>query len=196
MKIVLAITGASGAIYAQRLLDVLVGENPKSENRNPKSVEVHLITTKHSREVIALELPKGDLVVPPSVIQYDERDSMFVPFVSGSAKFDAMVLCPASMGMIGRIASGVSDSTITRAADVFLKERRKLILVPREAPFNLIHLRNMATLTEAGAVIIPASPSFYTKPKTLTEAADTVVARILDHLGVEHRLAKRWQSEE
>jgi len=118
---------------------------------------------------------------------------MFVPFVSGSARFDSMVVIPASMGTIGRIAHGTSDSTVARAADVFLKERRRLILVPRESPYNLIHLRNMATLTEAGATIIPASPSFYTKPKTITELVDTVVARILDHLGIDHQLVKRWQ---
>lgn len=193
MNIVLAITGASGAIYAQRLLDALSDGIPTPESRASPPHEVHLIITQHAREVIALELPKGELVVPPHVVQYDERDSMFVPFVSGSARFDAMVLCPASMGMIGRIAGGVSDSTIARAADVFLKERRKLILVPREAPYNLIHLRNMTALTEAGAVIIPASPSFYTKPKSLTELADTIVARILDHLGIGHNLVRRWQ---
>jgi len=100
------------------------------------------------------------------------------------------------MGTIGRIANGVSDSTIARAADVFLKERRKLIFVPREAPYNLIHLRNMATLTEAGALIIPASPSFYTKPKTITELVDTIIARVLDQLGIEHQLVKRWRSDE
>ena len=94
------------------------------------------------------------------------------------------------------MAHGVSDSTIARAADVFLKERRKLILVPREAPYNLIHLRNMATLTEAGAMIIPASPSFYTKPKTITELVDTIIARVLDQLGIEHQLVKRWRSDE
>src|SRR5262249_10891049 len=99
-------------------------------------------------------------------------------------------------GTIGRIAHGVSDNTITRAADVFLKERRKLIFVPRESPYNLIHLRNMATLTEAGATIIPASPAFYHKPKTITELVDTIIARVLDHLGVEHKLVKQWQTGE
>lgn len=180
MKIVVAATGASGAIYTQRLLDNLGGH------------EVHFISTKHAREVQALELP-GGLKVPATVKQYEEHGSMFVPFVSGSAKFDAMVVIPASMGTIGRVANGVSDSTVARAADVFLKERRKLIFVPREAPYNLIHLRNMATLTEAGATIIPASPSFYTKPQTIVELVDTIVARVLDHLGVEHRLGQRWQ---
>jgi 4-hydroxy-3-polyprenylbenzoate decarboxylase len=186
MKIVVAMTGASGAIYTQRLLD----------NLDPQKHEIHFISTKHAREVGQLELAKGELKIAPSVIQYDENGSMFVPFVSGSAKLDAMVVIPASMGTIGRVANGVSDSTIARAADVFLKERRKLILVPREAPYNLIHLRNMAALTEAGATIIPASPSFYTKPKTITELVDTVIARVLDHLGIEHQLVKRWRSNE
>ena len=183
MKIVVAMTGASGAIYTQRLLD----------NLDPRSHEIHFISTKHAREVAGIELPKGELKMDARVVRYDENDSMFVPFVSGSARFDSMVVIPASMGTIGRIAHGTSDSTVARAADVFLKERRRLILVPRESPYNLIHLRNMATLTEAGATIIPASPSFYTKPKTITELVDTVVARILDHLGVDHQLVKRWQ---
>lgn len=174
-------TGASGAIYAQRLLDNLTGH------------EVHFIATKHAGEVAALELP-GGLKVPVGVKRYEENGSMFVPFVSGSAKLDAMVIIPASMGTVGRIASGCSDSTIARAADVFLKERRKLIVVPRESPFNLIHLRNMVTLTEAGAIILPANPAFYNKPATITDLVDTIVARVLDHLGIEHQLVKRWQS--
>jgi 4-hydroxy-3-polyprenylbenzoate decarboxylase len=186
MKLVIAMTGASGAIYTQRLLD----------NVDPSQHEIHFISTKHAREVAGIELPKGELKMDARVIQYDENDSMFVPFVSGSAKFDAMVVIPASMGTIGRIAYGTSDSTVARAADVFLKERRKLILVPREAPYNLIHLRNMATLTEAGATVIPASPSFYSKPKTIVELVDTIIARVLDHLGIEHKLVKRWKSGE
>ena len=183
MKIVVAMTGASGAIYTQRLLD----------NLDPNRHEIHFISTKHAREVAGIELPKGELKLDARVVRYDESDSMFVPFVSGSAKFDAMAVIPASMGTIGRIANGTSDSTVARAADVFLKERRKLILVPRETPYNLIHLRNMATLTEAGATIIPASPAFYNKPKTITELVDTIIARVLDHLGIEHELVKRWQ---
>lgn len=186
MKIVVAMTGASGATYTQRLLD----------NLDPALHEIHFVATGHAREVAQIELPKGELKLDSRVIQYREDDSMFVPFVSGSAKFDAMVIIPASMGTIGRVANGFSDSTIARAADVFLKERRKLIFVPREAPYNLIHLRNMATLTEAGAIIVPASPSFYSKPKTLTDAVDTIIARVLDHLGIDHKLVKRWQSRE
>jgi 4-hydroxy-3-polyprenylbenzoate decarboxylase len=186
MKIVVAMTGASGAIYTQRLLD----------NLDSQQHEIHFISTKHAREVAQLELPKGEVKIAPSVIQYDENGSMFVPFVSGSARLDAMVVIPASMGTIGRVANGVSDGTIARAADVFLKERRTLIFVPRESPYNLIHLRNMAVLTEAGATIIPASPSFYNKPKTIAEVVDTITARVLDHLGIEHKLVKRWQGRE
>jgi 4-hydroxy-3-polyprenylbenzoate decarboxylase len=186
MKLLIAMTGASGAIYTQRLLD----------NLDSRKHDISFIETRHAREVAQLELPKGELVMNPRVKQYDESDSMFVPFVSGSVKFDAMVIIPASMGTIGRIANGVSDTTIARAADVFLKERRKLILVPRESPFNLIHLRNMATLTGAGATIIPANPSFYSEPKTITDLVDTIIARVLDHLGIEHKLVKRWQSAE
>jgi len=183
MKLVIAMTGASGALYTQRLLD----------NLDPRQHEIHFIATHHAGEVSALELPDG-LKIPSGVKVYAETGSMLVPFVSGSVKFDAMVVKPASMGTIGRIANGVSDNTIARAADVFLKERRKLILVPREAPYNLIHLRNMATLTEAGATIIPASPSFYSQPQTIPELVDTIIARVLDHLGIEHQLTKRWQS--
>ena len=180
MNLVVAATGASGAIYTQRLLDNLSGH------------EVHFISTRHAREVQQLELP-GGLKISDDAKQYEDDGSMFVPFVSGSAKFDAMVVIPASMGTIGRVANGASDSTVARAADVFLKERRKLIFVPRESPYNLIHLRNMAALTEAGATIIPASPPFYNKPKTITDLVDGVIARVLDHLGIEHNLVKRWQ---
>lgn len=183
MKLVIAATGASGAIYTQRLL----------ANLDPRTHQVHFIATKHAQEVAALELP-GGLQIPAGVTVYAETGSMLVPFVSGSAKFDAMVVIPASMGTVGRIATGVSDSTIARAADVFLKERRQLILVPREAPYNLIHLRNMVALTEAGATIIPASPSFYAQPQTIAGLVDTIVARVLDHLGIGHNLVRRWQS--
>jgi 4-hydroxy-3-polyprenylbenzoate decarboxylase len=181
MKLVVAITGASGAIYAQRLLD----------NLDARQHEIHLVCSDYARQVIAEEL--GKLAVAAEVIQHSGDKSMSVPFVSGSAKFDAMIVVPCSMGTLGRIANGASDSTIARAADVFLKERRKLILIPRESPYNLIHVRNMAAVIEAGATVIPASPSFYSHPKSVTEVVDTIVARVLDHLGIEHKLAKRWQ---
>jgi 4-hydroxy-3-polyprenylbenzoate decarboxylase len=183
MKLVLAITGASGAIYAQRLLD----------NLDPKRHEIHLVMSDYARQVIWEEL-EHELKMDKRVLQHRGNSSMHVPFVSGSAKVDAMVIVPCSMGTLGRIAHGASDDTISRAADVFLKERRKLILVPREAPYNLIHVRNMATVIEAGATVIPASPSFYGRPKTVQQVVDTIVARVLDHLGIEHKLIKRWKS--
>lgn len=180
MKLVLAATGASGAIYLQRLLSLI----------DCQEHEVHLVFSAYARQVIAEEL--GGLLIPEGVHQHGDK-TMNVPFVSGSARFDAMVIVPCSMGTLGRIAAGTSDSTILRAADVFLKERRKLILVPRETPWNLIHARNMVTLLEAGASILPASPGFYSRPKTIEELADTVVVRILDQLGLEAPGAFRWQ---
>ena len=183
MKLVFAATGASGAIYLQRLLDRV----------SPRDHEIHLVLSEHAREVVREEI--GELRVPEGVTQHGDR-SMFVPFVSGSARFDAMVIAPCSMGTLGRIAAGTSEGTILRAADVFLKERRRLILVPRETPWSLIHARNVVAVTEAGAIVMPACPSFYSKPQTVEAVADTVVSRILDHLGVENAGAFRWKSDE
>ena len=179
MKLVVAATGASGAIYLQRLL----------ARMDCSAHEVHLVLSGYARQVIAEEI--GALNVPAGVQQHGDK-TMNVPFVSGSTRFDAMVVCPCSMGTLGRIAAGTSDSTLLRAADVFLKERRKLILVPRETPWNLIHARNIVALIEAGAVILPASPGFYSRPQTIEEVADTVVARILDQLGLPNADAFRW----
>ena len=180
MKLVIAATGASGAIYLQRLLAQI----------DPTVHEIHLVFSNYAKQVIHEEL--GELLVPVGIHQHGDR-TMNVPFVSGSARFDAMVIVPCSMGTLGRIAAGTSDSTILRAADVFLKERRRLILVPRETPWNLIHARNVVTLMEAGASILPASPGFYSRPRTLEELADTVVARILDQLGLPNTGTFRWQ---
>ena len=179
MKLVIAGTGASGALYLQRLLAQI----------DPAAHEVHLVLSGYARQVIAEEL--GELAVPAGVQTHGDK-SMNVPFASGSAQFDAMVVVPCSMGTLGRIASGVSDSVILRAADVFLKERRKLILVPREAPWNLIHARNVVTLLEAGAVILPASPGFYAKPASIEALVDSLVARILDQIGLPAPTAFRW----
>ena len=179
MRIVIAGTGASGAIYLQRLLAQI----------DTAAHEVHLLLSPFAKQVIHGEL--GELKVPDGVTQHGDR-SMNAPFASGSALFDAMVIVPCSMGTIGRIASGTSETAILRAADVFLKERRRLILVPRETPWNLIHARNVVTLIEAGAVVMPASPGFYSRPKTLDEVADTVVHRILDQLGLPVPKAFRW----
>jgi 4-hydroxy-3-polyprenylbenzoate decarboxylase len=182
MKIVVAVTGASGSLYAQRLLQLL-HDDPMGPH------EVHVALSSHAREVAEAEV--GKLAIPDGFAVHGDS-SMQVPYVSGSARFDAMVIVPCSMGTLGRIAHGYSDSAIARAADVFLKEKRKLILVPRETPWNLIQARNVVTLLEAGAEIIPAIPAFYHRPQTVLDVVDTVVARILDHLSLEHALTKRW----
>ncbi len=182
MKFVLAATGASGSIYMQRLLVRL----------DAREHEIHLVLSSHARQVAAAELPDGRLTIPEGVCVHDER-SMYVPFTSGSTHFDAMAIVPCSMGTLARIAAGTSDNNILRAADVFLKERRKLILVPRETPWNLIHARNVVSVLEAGALVLPAVPSFYHRPASVEEVVDTVVFRILDHLGLPAADAQRWQ---
>ncbi len=183
MKILIAVTGASGMIYTQRLLD----------NLDPAEHEIHLVSSAYAQSVIAQELPDG-LRLAPGVARHGLK-SMNAPFASGSNPCDAMVVIPCSMGTLGRIAHGYSEDVLLRAADVALKERKKLILVPRETPLNLIHVKNLELLLLAGATIIPANPSFYLLPKTIAEVADTVVARVLDHLGVPNRLLPRWQQE-
>src|SRR2546421_5129799 len=145
-----------------------------------------------ANEVAKQEL--DDFKIPSNVSQHSEND-MNVPFVSGSARFDAMVVVPCSMATLGRIASGSSDTALLRAADVFLKERRKLVLVPRETPWNLIHARNIVTLLEAGAVVLPAIPSFYSRPNSLVDVVDTVVWRILDQIGLPSSRAYRWADQ-
>ena len=179
MKLVIAATGASGTIYLQRLLEQI----------DCTAHEVHLVMSSHAREVAKQEL--DDFKIPPNVSQHSENE-LNVPFVSGSARFDAMVIVPCSMATLGRIASGSSDSALLRAADVFLKERRKLILVPRETPWNLIHARNVVALLEAGAIVLPAIPSFYSRPGSVTAIVDTVVWRILDQIGLPNPQAYRW----
>jgi flavin prenyltransferase len=176
---VIAATGASGMIYLQRLLDQI----------DCGLHEIHLVLSGYAKQVINDEI--GKLQLPAGVQEYPER-SMNAPFASGSALFDAMVVVPCSMGTLGRVAAGTSETLVLRAADVFLKERRKLILVPRETPWNLIHARNCCSLLEAGAVILPASPSFYSRPHSLEEAADTVVHRILDQVGLPAPKTFRW----
>jgi len=179
MKLVIAATGASGTIYLQRLLEQI----------DCAAHEIHLIMSAHAKQVAAQELE--DFKIPARVSQHPEND-LNVPFVSGSARFDAMVIVPCSMATLGRVASGSSDSALLRAADVFLKERRKLILVPRETPWNLIHARNVVTLLEAGAIVLPAIPSFYSQPGSVTAVVDTVVWRILDQIGLPNPRAYRW----
>ena len=184
MKLLVAITGASGAIYAQRLLD----------NLNPREHEIHVVQSNYAAQVIATELP-GGLKLPEGVKVHGLK-SMNAPFASGSNPPDAMVVIPCTMGTMGRIAHGYSEDVLLRAADVVLKEKKKLILVPRETPLSLVHVKNMELLLLAGATILPANPSFYSGATTAAHLADTVVARVLDHLGVQNDLAPRWAEEQ
>src|SRR2546430_1536359 len=179
MKLVIAATGASGTIYLQRLLD----------QTDAVTNEVHLVLSAQAKQVAAQEVDR--LSVPEGVVEHAEND-LNVPFVSGSARFDAMVIVPCSMATLGRIASGSGDSALLRAADVFLKERRKLILVPRETPWNLVHARNVVRLLEAGAIVMPAIPSFYSRPSSVAAVVDTVVWRILDQIGLPNPHTYRW----
>jgi flavin prenyltransferase len=177
-KVVIAITAASGSIYAKQMIDRL-----SSHELLCQIDTVSLVFSKHAHEVWELETGNLDVSKLPFKT-YDIQD-FNAPFASGSAKYETMIICPCSMGTLGRIANGISDDLISRAADVMLKERRKLILVPRETPLSLIHINNMKTVTEAGAIICPASPSFYSKPATIEELIDTVVNRVLDLAGFE-----------
>jgi 4-hydroxy-3-polyprenylbenzoate decarboxylase len=175
-KIVVAITGASGAVYAKVLLDKLVRLQDQIE-------EIGVILSDNAKTVWEYELGNTDYEKLPFKI-FDKKD-FNAPFASGSAKFKTMVVCPCSMGTMGRIAHGVSDDLLTRSADVILKERRKLILVARETPISLIHIENMRTITLAGGIVCPATPSFYSKPKDFEALAATVVDRVIDLCGLE-----------
>lgn len=183
MRILVAVTGASGSLYAQRLLD----------NLDARAHEVHVVISQYAHTVIAEELP-GGLRLPEGAKAHNVK-SMNAPFASGSNAFDVMVVIPCSMGTLGRIAHGYAEDLLLRAADVMLKEKRKLILVPRETPLSLVHVKNFELLLLAGATLIPANPSFYTGPKNIMQVVDTVVARVLDHIGVPQNLVKRWKDE-
>ncbi|WP_202925343.1 UbiX family flavin prenyltransferase [Mucilaginibacter sp. 14171R-50] len=182
-KIVVAVTGASGSVYAKLLLD-------KLQVLQTQIAEVAVVMSDNAKQVWEFELEDTTHGNYPFKV-YAKNDFM-APFASGSARFDTMVVVPCSMGTLGRIASGVSDDLITRAADVILKERRKLILVARDTPLNLIHIRNMQTVTEAGGIICPAIPSYYSKPKTVEELAMTVINRVIDLIGLENE-SYRWE---
>jgi len=169
-KIVIAISGASGSIYACRLLDLL-----NKSNIDP--VNISVIISKNAEEIWKSELPTRNIADYP--YRFYENSDFNAPCASGSSSVDTMIIVPSSMGVVGRIASGVSTDLTTRAADVMIKERRTLIIVPRETPYSLIHLKNMTLLTEAGVIICPATPSFYSHPSSIEELADTVVHRIM-----------------
>ena len=185
-KIILAITGASGSIYAKKLLEKL------RQLKNPPE-EIAIILSDTAKDIWLAETG-GKFKAEYPAMEYSNR-SFHVPFASGSSSYYTMIICPASMGCIGRIANGTSDDLTARAADVILKEKRKLIIVPREAPYNLIHLKNMETLTLAGAVICPASPSFYSNPQSIDELIMTIVDRIIDLAGFEND-SYRWMEND
>ncbi len=175
-KIAIAITGASGSVYAKVLLDKLVQLKDQYE-------EVSIVMSKNAKEIWQTELGNENYNNYP--FRYFDKYDFSAPFASGSAKYNTLIVVPCSMGTLGRIATGVSDDLVTRAADVILKERRRLILMVRDTPYSLIHIKNMETVTLAGGIICPATPSFYSKPTTIEEVAATVVDRLLDLAGLD-----------
>jgi flavin prenyltransferase len=185
-KIILAITGASGAIYPLKLLEKLHSIKAPVE-------EIAVVFSETGRQIWISEIG-SDFRAEGSAKEY-KNSSYFAPFASGSARYDTMIICPSSMGTTGRIANGTSDDLITRSADVMLKERRRLILVPRETPYSLIHIENMRKLTMAGAIICPATPSFYSNPETIDDLVMTVVDRIIDLAGFNNN-GFRWMEND
>jgi 4-hydroxy-3-polyprenylbenzoate decarboxylase len=195
-RLIVAITGASGARYALRFLECAVRHYS----------EVYLTVSDQAMQIMSLETDRSVtahtlsaeslLGFSTDVLRIVDKRNYFSPPASGSFRHDGMVIVPCSMGTAARIAQGISDDLVTRAADVCLKERRPLILVPRETPWNLIHLRNMMQLAEAGATILPAAPGFYHKPHTIDDLVDHVVGRILQQLGIDHKLIPEWQHAE
>jgi len=181
-RLILAITGASGACYAKRLFDVLKDRS-----------ELHVVISDRGIELLKLELGLKTSYFSGDNVTLYKNSKINTCIASGSFHTDGMVIVPASMGTVGRIASGVSTTMVERAADVILKEKRKLIIVPRETPFSTIHLKNLLTLDQAGAHILPASPGFYSGQKTFEDLVDFVVARILDQLNIEQDLMDPYQ---
>lgn len=185
--IIVAVTGASGTIYGHRLLQALAAAGEP----------VDLVLSQPGRRVwlheIGEKAPTPENPAPATRVH--PAGDIGATIASGSYRTRGMVVAPCSMGALARIACGMSTNLVERAADVALKERRPLILVPRDTPLSRIHLENMLKVTDAGATVMPAAPSFYSKPETILDAVDTVIARILDHLGVDHALSKRWDGE-
>jgi len=184
-KIVVGITGASGSLYAKLLLQ-------KLEQLRDQFVDAGIVMSDNAKDVWKHEL--GDEGYKEFAFPVFGRNDFFAPFASGSAQYNIMIICPCSMGTLARIASGISNDLISRSADVVLKERRKLILVLRDTPYSLIHIRNMQTVTEAGGIICPASPSFYSKPGSIEALAATVIARVIDLAGLEQDTF-RWNEK-
>jgi flavin prenyltransferase len=181
-KIAVAITGASGSVYARLMLQ-------KLSSLTDQIQELSVVMTDNAKEVWKTELE--DETYNSFKAAYFSTKDFYAPFASGSAQYDALIIVPCSMGTLGRIAAGISNDLITRAADVMLKERKKLICLIRDTPYNLVHIRNMETVTLAGGIICPASPSFYSKPQTIEQAAATVVDRVIDLAGLRNE-SFRW----
>jgi 4-hydroxy-3-polyprenylbenzoate decarboxylase len=185
-RVVLAITGASGAVYPKLLIEKLLRAKDQWE-------ELSVVMSQNAKEVWKTELDNEDYKEYP--VKFFEKNDFNAPFASGSARYNIMIVAPCSMGTLGRIANGVSDDLVTRAADVILKERRRLILMVRDTPYNLIHIKNMEAVTLAGGIICPASPSFYSRPTTIEAVASTVADRVLDLAGF-NITTFRWGLEE
>lgn len=181
-KILIAVTGGSGAVYPKLLIDKLL-------TINDQWIEMSVVMSNNAKAIWKSELGNDDYKNLP--VKFYEKDDFSAPFASGSARYNIMIVSPCSMGTMARIATGISNDLVTRAADVILKERRKLILMPRETPYSLIHIKNLETVTLAGAIVCPATPSFYSNPKTIEEAAATVVDRLIDLAGLDI-MSFRW----
>jgi 4-hydroxy-3-polyprenylbenzoate decarboxylase len=185
-KIVVAVSGASGAVYAKLVIEKLLVLKDQWQ-------QLSIVMSNNAKQIWKEELENEDY--KNYAVQFFEKSDFTAPFASGSAKYNIMIIVPCSMGTLGRIANGISDDLVTRAADVILKERRKLILVVRDTPYNLVHIKNMEAITLAGGVVCPATPSFYSKPKTIEALASTVVDRVLDLAGLNVKTF-RWSGEE
>jgi 4-hydroxy-3-polyprenylbenzoate decarboxylase len=177
---ILGITGASGAIYAHRLLRHL----------KELDAQVHVVLTEHGKQVVAYEGQQEMLGLADKVYR---NEDLFASIASGSFRHRGMIVVPCTMASLGKMAHGIGDTLLTRAADVCLKERRRLIVVPRETPMHSVHFQNQKILSDLGAVVLPANPSFYLKPQTIDDLVDTVLARVLDHLGLDHPVSHRWR---
>ena len=185
-KIVVAVTGASGALYAKLVIEKLLQLKDQWQ-------ELSVVMSNNAKQIWKEELDNEEY--KNYAVKFFEKNDFNAPFASGSAQYNIMIVVPCSMGTFGRIAHGISDDLITRAADVILKERRKLILVVRETPYSLVHIKNMETITLAGGIVCPATPSFYSKPKTIEALASTIIDRVLDIAGLNLKTF-RWGSEE
>lgn len=177
---IIGITGASGAIYAHRLIRHL----------KELDAEVQVVATEHGKQVVGYE---GQDALFDLANKVYRNDDLFAEIASGTFRHSGMVILPCSMATLGKIANGIGDNLLARAADVCLKERRKLIVVPRETPMHAVHFQNQKILSDLGAVVLPANPAFYLKPETIEDLVDTVLARVLDHLGLDHPVSKRWR---